>query len=257
MHSTTNGATVAHLNMSDVRELPLPSLPHVEEQRRIAAVLSAYDDLVENCERRIRVLDEMTRALYREWFVHFRYPGHEQVPLVDSPLGRIPKGWEVARLETLATLNYGKALKADARQGGDVPVFASSGIVGWHDQRLTPGPGIILGRKGNVGSLFWSDRDFYVIDTAYYVTSEYPLLYIYHSLHGLNFINNDSAVPGLSRQQAYAIDVCVPPRPLAEKFSEVAGSMLSQRQALTRQAQNLRATRDLLLPRLLSGQLTP
>ena len=64
-------------------------------QRRIAGILSAYDDLIENNQRRIKILEEMARSLYREWFVNFRFPGHEKVPLVDSPLGTIPKGWEV------------------------------------------------------------------------------------------------------------------------------------------------------------------
>jgi len=73
-------------------EMNLPPLP---TQKRIAGILSAYDELIENNQRRIKILEEMARSLYREWFVHFRYPGHEKVPLVDSPLGPIPQGWEV------------------------------------------------------------------------------------------------------------------------------------------------------------------
>jgi type I restriction enzyme S subunit len=76
-------------------EIPAPSLP---VQRRIAGILSAYDELIENSQRRIRILESMARALYREWFVHFRFPGHESVPRVPSPLGEIPKGWEVKKL---------------------------------------------------------------------------------------------------------------------------------------------------------------
>ena len=70
-------------------------------QRRIAGILSAYDDLIENNQRRIKILEEMARSLYREWFVNFRFPGHEKVPLVDSPLGPIPKGWELQKPKTL------------------------------------------------------------------------------------------------------------------------------------------------------------
>jgi type I restriction enzyme S subunit len=82
-------------------------------------------------------------------------------------------------------------------------VFASSGLVGWHNQSLAPGPGIILGRKGNVGSVFWSETEFFVIDTAYYVTSQLPLRFVFFDLQRKNFINGDAAVPGLSRHQAY------------------------------------------------------
>lgn len=73
-------------------EVKVPLLP---TQRRIAGILSAYDELIENNQRRIRILEDMARSLYREWFVHFLYPGHESVPLVDSPLGQIPQGWEI------------------------------------------------------------------------------------------------------------------------------------------------------------------
>ena len=109
IHAKTNGATVAHLNMKDVRTMTFPELPPLPVQRRIAGILSAYDELMENSQRRIQILEAMARALYREWFVHFRFPGgraeavakadgHEKLPRVASPLGDIPKGWEVKAL---------------------------------------------------------------------------------------------------------------------------------------------------------------
>ena len=73
-------------------------VPPLPVQRRIAGILSAYDELMENSQRRIRLLEAMARALYREWFVHFRFPGHENLPRVASPLGDIPLGWEVKQL---------------------------------------------------------------------------------------------------------------------------------------------------------------
>src|SRR5207245_11244216 len=88
------GAAIQNINTDILRqtEIPFPALP---VQRRIAGVLSAYDELMENSQRRIRLLEAMARALYREWFVHFRFPGHEKLPRVASPLGDIPQGWEV------------------------------------------------------------------------------------------------------------------------------------------------------------------
>jgi type I restriction enzyme S subunit len=77
--------------MKDVRELELPEIPELQVQRRIAGMLSAYDELIENSQRRIRILEEMARALYREWFVQFRFPGHEKLERVDSTLGPIAK----------------------------------------------------------------------------------------------------------------------------------------------------------------------
>jgi type I restriction enzyme S subunit len=111
IHAKTNGATVPHLNMKDVRGLVLPELPPLPIQRRIAGILSAYDELIENSQRRIKILESMARALYREWFVHFRFPGHESVPKVPSPLGEIPKGWEVRAFSGLAAYINGYAFK--------------------------------------------------------------------------------------------------------------------------------------------------
>ena len=87
---------------SDIRALPLPNLPPLPIQRKIAAILSAYDDLIEVNTRRIAILEEMARGLYREWFVRFRFPGHEGVRMVESAVGLVPEGWEVKALGDIA-----------------------------------------------------------------------------------------------------------------------------------------------------------
>lgn len=252
--SVSRGATQDNLAMDKLLSFPIPS-PDINEQRRIAGILSAYDELIENSQRRIRILEAMARALYREWFVLFRFPGHETVPLVASPLGEIPEGWRVKRLGDILELNYGKALKKEQRRDGTYPVYGSSGIVGTHDSSLVKGPGIIVGRKGNVGSVFWSDEDFFVIDTAYFVTSRLPLRFLYYVLPNLNFINSDAAVPGLSRNQAYTLDILVPTYAQLRKFCGLADTFERQATTLGLKIENLRRTRDLLLPRLLSGQV--
>ncbi|MDZ4401113.1 restriction endonuclease subunit S [Prosthecobacter sp.] len=248
------GAAQPKLSQGNLRQIEIP-LPPLPAQRRIAGILSAYDELIENSQRRIRLLEDMARALYREWFVHFRFPGHESVPRVPSALGDIPQGWEVKKLGDIVELNYGKALKKEDRREGEFPVFGSSGQVGSHDTSLVKGPGIIVGRKGNVGSVFWCDGDFFVIDTAYFVTSALPLRFLFYVLPTLNFINSDAAVPGLSRNQAYTLEVAVPPAALLTKFCELAETLEKQASTLQRQIQILRRTRDLLLPRLLSGEM--
>lgn len=247
-----SGATVDRIPLVTFPTFPV-RLPSLQEQRRIADVLSAYDDLIENSQRRIKILEQMARSLYREWFVEFRFPGHEKVKFVDSKLGRIPEGWEVKKLGEVIELNYGKALKTEDRREGPFPVYGSSGRVGMHDAALVRGPGIVVGRKGNVGSVFWCNQDFFVIDTAYFVTSTLPLRFLFYVLPTLNFINGDAAVPGLSRSQAYALHIVVPPARLLEQFCDLAGSLEGQASMLRRQGDNLRRTRDLLLPRLLSA----
>ena len=254
LRARASGTTVLGIKQSELRNalIPVFALPI---QRRIAGILSAYDDLIENSQRRIKIREEMARRLYREWFVHFRFPGHEVCLLVESPLGEIPEGWEVKALGQVVELNYGKALKKEERIDGPFPVFGSSGQVGTHILSLTKGPGIVVGRKGNVGSVFWCDDDFFVIDTAYFVTSALPLRFLYYLFPSLNFINSDAAVPGLSRNQAYSLEVIVPPVPVLDSFCKQIDIIEGQASLLAKQIQNLRRTRDLLLPRLLSGQI--
>lgn len=249
--AATKFLTLTILNATDIQ------VPALSIQQRIAGILSAYDELIENSQRRIKILETMARGLYREWFVHFRFPGHENHPRVASALGEIPEGWEVKKFGDVADLNYGKALKKEDRRDGDFPVFGSSGIVGTHDAALVKGPGIIVGRKGNVGSVFWCDDDYFVIDTAYFVTSSLPLRFLFYVLPTMNFINSDAAVPGLSRNQAYTLELLAPPIALVDRFCELAGAFEQQASTLQRQVRNLRRTRDLLLPRLLSGQAMP
>jgi type I restriction enzyme S subunit len=107
-----NGAAQPNLLIGDLKriEVPVPPLPL---QQCIADILSAYDELIENNQRRIRILESIARALYREWFVHFRFPGHENVPRIASPLGEIPMGWEVKKLGSLA-----EEMRRNIRKGG-------------------------------------------------------------------------------------------------------------------------------------------
>ena len=254
LRKATIGSSQPALTIVLLKEMEI-DLPPLPTQRKIAAILSAYDDLIENNLRRIKILEEMAQNLYREWFVKFRFPGYENAKFVDSPLGMIPEGWAVRRMEEVLSLRYGKALKKDDRNGGDIPVYGSSGVVGYHDTSLSSGPGIIVGRKGNVGSVFWSEKDFFVIDTAYYVESEMPLIFLYYDLQGKNFLNNDAAVPGLSRNQAYSLPMIVPPANLLSLFSSYAKNIVDGVHNRSRQNDILRKSRDLLLPKLVSGEV--
>lgn len=245
------GATAKHVNMKDIRRLKLDALPTIEQQRHVGQVIAAYDDLIENNRRRIALLEQSARLLYREWFVHLRFPGHEHVKVVDG----VPEGWERKPLKEIATLNYGKALKEELRQPGHYPVYGSSGIVGSHVAGLTSGPGIIVGRKGNVGSVYWSPVAFFAIDTVYYISVEQSSLYLYYALRDAQFMSTDVAVPGLNRDFAYSRQFLVPSAPLLAEFIEAVTPFHKQIEKLTLFNEKLLEARDLLLPRLMSGDL--
>ncbi|WP_158213680.1 restriction endonuclease subunit S [Sphingopyxis witflariensis] len=248
--SMNSDAAVPGLNRENAYRLKI-KLPELEAQQSIAAILATYDDLIENNRRRIALLEEAARQLYKEWFVRFRFPGHEHVKIIDG----VPEGWKCRTLRDVATLHYGKALKEETRTPGDVPVYGSSGIVGSHDKALVSGPGIILGRKGNVGSVRWSHSDFFPIDTVYFIVSEQSNFHLYLTLQQMQFMSTDVAVPGLNRDFAYSRFLVRPSNVVGARFEEEVTPIFLQMQKLTDWNEKLAKARDLLLPKLMSGAI--
>ncbi len=244
------GGAVPTLNRNNLDNL-LIKLPPSPTQSKIAAILSAYDDLIENNLKRIRLLEEAARLLYREWFVRLRFPGHEHTRITDG----VPDGWEKKKLGDVLTLNYGKALKQETRQEGTFPVYGSSGVVGTHNTFLVKAPGIVVGRKGNVGSIYWAHKPFFPIDTVYYINSEQSSFFLYHNLQNRSFMNSDGAVPGLNRNYAYSLPIVIPSKTIREQFEEIAVPVFQQVFKLEAMNQKLKHARDVLLPRLMSGAL--
>ena len=252
------GAAQQNLNQDLIRQFSI-DLPPLPVQQRIAGILSAYDELIENSQRRIRILETMARALYREWFVHFRFPGHESVPRVPSSLGEIPQGWEVGRLDDVVVLQRGFDLPKSTRVEGNIPIYAATGVTGFHNEAKVKAPGVVTGRSGTIGEVIYVQEDFWPLNTALWA-KKFPNsepLYAYYLLASLDLrqFNSGAAVPTLNRNDIHGLEVVVPPRELQARFQEVGGDMLRQTRTLERQIQNLRRTRDLLLPRLLSGQI--
>ena len=245
------GTSQPKLALYRIEEIDCPKLPR-DMQDEIVVAAKNYDDLIENNRRRIQLLEESARLLYQEWFIHLRFPGHEHVDVIDG----VPVGWEKKPLKQIATLNYGKALKAEVRVPGPFPVYGSSGEVGSHEKALVKGPGIVVGRKGNVGSIYWVNTDFYPIDTVYFISSEESNLYIYHALQNVQFINTDVAVPGLNRDMAYSREILIPDDKNLQRFLSEVKPIQEQINKLQDYNDKLAQARDLLLPKLMSGELT-
>ncbi|MCC9168130.1 restriction endonuclease subunit S [Pontibacter harenae] len=227
-------------------------IPPISIQRRIGKIVGAYDDLIENNLKRIALLEKSARLLYEEWFVRLRFPGYEHTNIVDG----VPEGWEKKKLGDTIILNYGKALKESDRVAGDFPVYGSSGVVGTNEKALVEGPAIIVGRKGNVGSVYWSDKNCWPIDTVYYISCEETNLHLYFALQYLPFINSDAAVPGLNRNHAYNLDVVLPSKTISEAFDELVKPMHNQILKLQYQNYRLKQARAILLPKLINGEIT-
>lgn len=272
-----HGATMPNLNTSILSELPFV-IPPLSEQRAIAHILGTLDDKIELNRRMNETLEEIARTIFTSWFVRFdpvRAKAEGRQPegmdaetaalfpdsFVDSELGEIPTGWRIVSVGDVMELSYGKALKESNRRVGEVPVYGSNGRVGFHDEALVRGPGIVVGRKGTAGSVTRVDEDFFPIDTTFYVVineERMPSIsFAVYVLKALNLSNQaaDSAVPGLNRNTAYIQKLVLPPRELVSTFECVVAPMFTTQRNNREQSALLSAIRDLLLPRLLSGEL--
>ncbi|MBU1754613.1 hypothetical protein KKG56_12340 [bacterium] len=134
-------------------------------------------------------------------------------------------------------------------------MFGSSGIVGTHNKALASGPAIIVGRKGNVGSVYWSENDFWPIDTVYFVESDNCTLYLYYALLHVRFMSTDVAVPGLNRDFAHSRQILWPEAGILRLFKEFVSPLYEQIATLRKTNESLLYARDLLLPRLMSGTI--
>lgn len=148
----------------------------------------------------------------------------------NTPIGKVPVDWEISPLGKIAGLEYGASLPEQKREEGDNPVIGSSGVVGYHKEALIEAPGIIIGRKGNVGAINWADKDFYPIDTTFYISKNQSkknlkwLFYLLTNLH-LEKLNITTGVPGLNREEAHSIIVPIPPVSEQKKIGEILSSV--------------------------------
>ena len=242
---SSDGVAVPGLNRNHLHEKIVRMPAGVAEQRAIAHVLDTLDDKIELNRRMHATLEATARALFRSWFVDFdpvrakiegRDPGlpkdvADLFPgrMVISELGEIPVGWEVRPLRDLLDLVYGSALKVDGRrQDRSVPVHGSNGQVGWHDRSLVRGPGIVVGRKGNPGTITWVAKDFFPNDTTFYVVpkddnSTLYFLFFALKVQDLPAIATGSVVPGLNRNIAYMNKQVVPPGQILKHFDGYVG----------------------------------
>ncbi|APR02882.1 type I restriction-modification system, specificity subunit S [Thauera chlorobenzoica] len=266
------------------RFLAVPvSLPNLPMQRRIASILSAYDDLIENNTRRIAILEEMARRIFEEWFVRFRFPGHEQVKMVESELGLIPEGWKVQTVEqAFQILGGGTPSKAE-------PAYWEGGTINWYSPtdltragtsfmeqsadritalglakssaKLFPPMSVMLTSRATIGVVAVNTNE--ACTNQGFITclpnSDYPLWLLYHWLKANveTFIGlgTGATFKEITKGTFKGIRLLVPPQDLVGAFSSTAEQLMLLSLNLQRKNRNLRATRDLLLPKLISGEL--
>ncbi len=298
INSLDSGSAIPSTRKEDFYALPVKVPPRIK-QDLIANYLEIFDKKILLNNQINKTLEQMSQTLFKSWFVDFdpvidnaldagnpipealqsRAELRQKVrnsadfkPLPadirvlfpaefeETELGYAPKGWVTNRLENILELAYGKALKKTERTNGNYPVYGSGGVDGTHNEYLVKGPGVIVGRKGTVGSLHWENKNFYPIDTVFFVKPKeyYPLVYCYQLLKtlGLENMNTDAAVPGLNRNNAYRLEVVTPTQSIIAKFTNIIQTIQHKMDSNHNETENLTALRDTLLPKLISGELS-
>lgn len=254
IESKAIGATMLNLNTGILRAVPI-EYPSMGAQQRVVDCLSAYDELVATNQRRIQLLEKAAQLFYREWFVHLRFPGHESVPVREG----VPEGWKVDRLDSAFTLQRGFDLPAAERVDGDTPIIASTGICGTHNVSKVAGPGVVTGRSGTLGEVHFIPGDFWPLNTTLWVKEfkQVTPVIAYFILKNLNLasLNAGASVPSLDRKTVHPIQIVIPSAQVQQAFDEIVNPIFAQMDQLTELNNALCGARDLLLPKLMSGQL--
>jgi type I restriction enzyme S subunit len=252
--SLKSGGSQQNLNALTVRSFPIRSF-ELSAQKKIAAILSAYDELMENNRRRISLLEKLAEEIYREWFVRLRFPGHENVKLMK---GR-PETWTEKKFGHFCVLQRGHDLPDADVVPGPYPIIASTSIKGYHHEFKALPPVVTTGRSGSLGEVLMIHTKAWPLNTALYVkdfcgNSAFLVYYTLKNM-GLEKFNAGAGVPSLNRNHLTGIKINVPDAPLQKRFDELVGPIHEQKEQLVKMNEALRQTRDLLLPRLISGKL--
>ncbi|MBI5663509.1 MAG: restriction endonuclease subunit S [Nitrospirae bacterium] len=278
LKNISTGVATKFLTLTILNNIKI-EIPHIKAQHKIASILSAYDDLIENNNRRIKILKEMAQTIYREWFVNFRFPGHEKVKMVKSELGMIPEGWEVKKLGDVTKINERSIKKDNAPEDilyVDISSVSTGFITDTIPYKFTDAPGRAR-RRVQHGDIIWSsvrpNRKSYaliinpdprtIVSTGFGVISpvEVPYTFLYEAVTTDEFVGyltnstRGSAYPAVNTEDYERADILVPTEGLMDKFHETVEHFYILKNNMQKRNNILLKTRDLLLPKLISGEI--
>lgn len=249
-------ANQANISPSDVKNLDIP-FPDIDVQRRISGILSAYDNLIENNQKQIKLLEEAAQRLYKEWFIDLRFPGHEDTPIVDG----VPEGWADGTLGDIAVFKRGKTITKAQVSDGNIPVVAG-GLepAYYHNKANTTAPVITVSASGaNAGFTRLYNIDVFASDCSYIDSNSTPfLLFVYCFLKTnamkLNSLQKGSAQPHVYAKDLNALVLSVPSEGVLTVFCGIVSPYFERIRLLQRENEIAAQARDRLLPTLMSGE---
>lgn len=261
---TANGATVSHVNIPTIRELKI-NLPPLQVQNRIAGFITAYDDLIENNQKQIKLLEEAAQRLYKEWFVDLRFPGHETTPIVNG----VPEGWHEGTIQDVVIYHDKKRKPLSGMQRaemqGEYRYYGAASILDYVNDYLFDGTYLLLGEDGTVVTedgfpvLQYVTGKFWVNNHAHVLTGQlgYPTEYLYMMFKSTKVkdVVTGAAQPKISQARLSNKKIIVPSKQLVSAYCDITGPMFKEIINLEHQITVLKEARDRLLPKLMSGEI--
>ena len=254
------GAAQRTVSLTALRNMKI-AVPPMELQERIVDILSAYDDLIENNQKQIKLLEEAVQRLYKEWFVDLHFPGHETTPITDG----IPQGWEGRNIDDVFSVQYGKMLPTSLLvPNGEYPVYGANGVIGYYTKANCFDYVTLITSRGNGSgdvlrtyhkASFVTNNSFVVLPKETYGHFELP--FAYHLMKTLDFksICTGSAQPQLTNKSISMLNVIVPTPAVVKAFCNIANPMFAKIELLYKQIQAAAEARDRLLPKLMNGEI--
>ena len=252
------GSTVAHLRVPECENIEIKA-PDLDIQHRIADILSAYDDLIENNQKQIKLLEEAAQRLYKEWFVNLRFPGHENTKIVDG----VPEGWRISSIYDVFDIKYGKNLPTSKiTKAGQYPVYGASGVIGYYNEKNCDDYATLVTSRGNgSGDVFRTHhKQSYVTNNSFIARRNDKNSFIENEFTFQLFSNTDfkklctgSAQPQLTNTSIQKIKILLPNRQLIEKYQRCTIEMSEKQEALYQEQRALTQARNRLLPKLMNG----
>ena len=252
------GATVDRIPLIKFPDF-IVELPSLEIQHKIANILSAYDDLIENNQKQIKLLEEAAQRLYKDWFVDLRFPGYEKTPIIDG----VPEGWSFQKIGKVFEIKYGKTLSMNnILNKGKYPVYGANGVIGYYNQKNCDDYVVLVTSRGNGSGevLRTHDKESFITNNSFIIKPIKNFIkvpFIYQMLKTVDFkrICTGSAQPQLTNLSINLIDILVPSDEIIKRFCQDSQFYYNKIENLLKQNKNLTEARERLLPKLMNGEL--
>lgn len=256
----SHGSVREIFSWEDMCNVSLP-IPHITKQKEIVKEYQVIQDRIAHNQQLIQKLEETAQAIYKQWFVDFEFPDEEGKPyksnggeMVESELGEIPKGWKIGSLGDLIELQRGFDLATQYRKEGIYPIYGSTGIAEYHMDYKVKGPGIVTGRSGSLGEVFYIEENFWPLNTTLWIKTfkNATPIFSFFVLKGINIsdYNGGSAVPTLNRNHIHLHQLIVPEIEVIKRFEKIEKKLFHQIKVIDHQQKALQSVGEILLSKI-------